>query len=97
MRFNNAYLPLFFFCCALLYSPLAVWYAFEQNESLNNVGSKVTHPHKRDDAEDFDCSSFTYTSYRPITGYHNKGCHFRDRNIPFVFYKSDQCGVHRTN
>lgn len=97
MKFNNAYLPLFFFCWALLYSPLAIWYAFEQNENLSTVNAKVTPHRKMDDGGNFDCFPFTYTSYRFTTGNNNEGCTFRDRNIPFVFFKTDQCGVLRIN
>ncbi|SDF97561.1 hypothetical protein SAMN05421827_102291 [Pedobacter terrae] len=96
MKFNNAYLPLFFFCWALLYSPLVMWYALEQNENLDTAGTKFKH-HKRDDVRDFDYFSFPYTTYRFTMGHDNKGCIFRDRNIPFVFYKADQCRVHVTN
>lgn len=97
MKFNNAYLPLFFFCWALLYSPLAMWYAFERNENLSTINTKVIQNLNSDKVGDVYCFPGIYTSFRFTTGHYNKGCAFYDSNIPFVFYKPDQCGVHSTN
>lgn len=97
MKFNNAYLPLFFFCWALLYSPLVMWYALEQNENLDTLNSKVIQNLDSDEVGGVYCFPCTYTSFRFTTGPYGKGCAFDDRNIPFVFYKANQCGVYATN
>ena len=95
MKFNNAYLPLFFFCWALLYSPLAVWYAFEQSENSKTVNAKVTYTVNRHGAGGIDCFSCTYVLFRFTIGRNNKRYSFGHTNIPFyVFYKSNQCGAY---
>jgi hypothetical protein len=96
MKFNNAYLPLFFFCCALLYSPLAMWYAVERNENLSTVNPKVMQNLNNYRVGEVYCFPCTYTSFRFKAGQYDKGCAFDDSNIPFVFYKPDQCGTYRT-
>ena len=95
MKFNNGYLPFFFFCWALLYSPLAVWYAFEQRENLNTVNEKVGYNLKRHEAGGIDCSSCTYILFGCTMGHNNKGHSFGNTTIPFfVFYKPNQCSAY---
>jgi len=98
MKFNNAYLPLFFFCWALLYSPLAVWYAYEQRENLHTVNTKAGHNRNTHFAADIDCFPCRYVLFSFTMGYHNKECPFADKNVPLlVFYKSSQCRVYGPN
>lgn len=98
MKFNNAYLPLFFFCWALLYSPLAVWYAYEQRENLHTVKTKAGHNRNTHLAADIDCFPCRYVLFSFTMGYHNKECPFADKNVPLlVFYKSSQCRVYGPN
>ena len=90
MKFNNAYLPLFFFCWALLYSPLAVWYAFEQSEKLPAVDAKVRYNLNKHMATDIDCLSCRYALLRFTMRHNTKECPVGDQNPPFfVFYKSN--------
>lgn len=91
MKFNNGYLPFFFFCWALLYSPLAVWYAFEQSKNLNPVNAKVGHNVKRRGVGVVDCFPCTYVSLSYAVGYNSDRCSFGDTTTSFfVFYKLNQ-------
>ncbi len=74
-----------------------IWYAFEQNENLKSVNMRVRHHDETAERRSFDCCSFTDTSFRFTTGHDPKGCNLSDENIPFVFYKTDQCGAHKKN
>lgn len=74
-----------------------MWYAIERNENLSMVNAKSTHHLNRDKTGDINCFPCIYTSYWFTTEHYNKDCAFCDSNIPFVFYKPDQSGVHSTN